>query len=159
MSHEVPDTAVDETDRHILQQLWQNGRMSNKDLASAVGIPPSTCLLRVRRLVSRNIIRGFHADINPDLLGRPLQAMVSVQLKVHTKEVNDRFMSKLVQLPGVLSVALMAGKDDYLVHVASATPSTIKEFVLNSITSDPAVAKSYTRLIFQHVTVGGAWRK
>jgi DNA-binding Lrp family transcriptional regulator len=150
---------VDDVDRRILRALWQNGRATNKDVAAAVGIPPSTCLLRIRRLVDNHVIKGFHADIDAAMLGRPLQAMVSVQMKVHTREENNRMLTKLVSLPGVISVSLMAGDDDYLVHVAAVSPEGLSNFVLDKITSDPAVAGTHTRLVFRHVQVGAAWRE
>lgn len=159
MPNEISEVRIDEIDRRILGVLWRNGRATNKDIAAEVGIPASTCLMRVRRLVEQRIIRGFHADIDGALLGRPLQAMISVQLKVHTREENDRFLRKMVGLPGVVSVSLMAGNDDYLVHIASASPEALSNFVLNSITSDPAVAGTHTSLVFRHVVAGGAWRR
>lgn len=158
MSNNVPQIELDDIDRKLLRLLWQDGRASNKDLATAVGIPPSTCLLRVRRLVQNKVIRGFHADLDTALLGRPLQAMLAVQLQVHTRAENDRILNKLVGLPGVISVSLMAGDDDYLVHVAAPSPEELSNFVLDRITSDPAVAATHTRLVFRHVAAGGAWR-
>lgn len=159
MPNGIPDIKIDDIDRRILNALWRNGRATNKDIAAEVGIPPSTCLLRVRRLADQRVIRGFHAEIDSGLLGRPLQAMLSVQLKVHTREENDRFLRKMVGLPGVISVSLMAGEDDYLVHLAASTPEALSNFVLDSITSDPAVANTHTRLVFRHVAAGGAWRE
>lgn len=159
MTIQNSEVVIDDVDRRILSVLWRSGRTSNKDLAEEVGIPASTCLMRVRRLVEQRVIRGFHADIDSSLLGRPLQAMISVQLKVHTREDNDRFLQKMVELPGVISVSLMAGNDDYLLHVVAATPESLSNFVLDSITSDPVVAGTRTSLIFRHVSAGGAWRE
>ncbi|MFT4212865.1 MAG: Lrp/AsnC family transcriptional regulator [Microbacterium sp.] len=148
---------IDDIDRKILAILRRNGRATNKDIAAEVGIPASTCLLRVRRLVETRIVRGFHADIDSGMLGRPMQAMLSVQLKVHTRAENDRFLKKMLGLPGVISVALMAGDDDYLVHIAAASPAALSDFVLDCVTSDPAVAGTHTRLVFKHVPAAGDW--
>ncbi|MBF6394161.1 winged helix-turn-helix transcriptional regulator, partial [Nocardia farcinica] len=69
---------LDDVDRILLDELARDGRMTNNALAAAAGIAPSTCLGRVRSLVERGVIRGFHADIDPAALGRSLQAMISV---------------------------------------------------------------------------------
>lgn len=158
MPNNIPEPRLDETDLHILQILRRDGRATNKDIAAAVGIPQSTCLLRIKRLVDSRIIRGFHADIDTAKLGLPLQAMVSVQLKTHTREENDRFLRKATRLPGVLSTSLMAGDDDYLLHVAAPDPEALSNFVLDSVTSDAGVAGSHTRLVFKHVRGVGDWR-
>jgi DNA-binding Lrp family transcriptional regulator len=157
MPNENSEVKIDDIDRRILSVLWRSGRASNKDLAEEVGIPASTCLMRVRRLVEQRVIRGFHADINASLLGRPLQAMISVQLKVHTREENNRFLQKMVRMPGVISVSLMSGTEDYLLHVAASSPEALSDFVLDAVTSDPAVAGTQTSLVFRYVAAGGAW--
>lgn len=157
MSVSMTAPKLDDVDRRILDVLWRHGRATNKDIAATVGIPASTCLMRVRRLVEQKVIRGFHADIDAAMLGRPLQAMLSVQLKAHSRVENDRFLQKVVSLPGVISVSLMAGDDDYLVHVAASTPEALSNFVLDQITSDPAVGGTHTRLVFRHVSASGAW--
>lgn len=157
MRNGVTETRIDDVDRRILSVLWRQGRATNKDIAAQVGIPASTCLLRVRRLIETGVVRGFHADIDSGLLGRPLQAMVSVKLAVHTREENDRFFKRMVKTPGVISVSLIAGDQDYLLHVAAASPQALSDFVLDSITSDPAVADTHTRLVFRHLPGDGAW--
>ncbi len=71
-------TVVDDIDRKILQVLANDARIPNNALAAVVGVAPSTCLSRMRSLVAGGAIRGFHADIDPAALGRPLR-MVSVE--------------------------------------------------------------------------------
>lgn len=72
---------LDDVDRRILALLNADARMPNSALAEAVGIAPSTCHGRVRRLQDIGVIRGFHADIDPAAIGLPLQAMISVSLQ------------------------------------------------------------------------------
>src|ERR1700709_2317688 len=76
----VPPPVLDDGDRRILGVLAANGRTPNNALAATVGIAPSTCLGRVRALQAYGAIRGFHADIDPAALGRPLQAMIAVRV-------------------------------------------------------------------------------
>src|SRR5271169_768807 len=76
---------LDEIDQHIVRELARDARLANNALSERVGIAPSTCLGRVRSLRERGVIRGYHADVDPAALGRPLQAMIAVRLQGHAR--------------------------------------------------------------------------
>jgi DNA-binding Lrp family transcriptional regulator len=76
---------LDEVDLRILDALMRDGRLANNVLAARAGIAPSACHARVRALRSAGVLRGYHADVDLTALGRPLQAMVSVQLQAATR--------------------------------------------------------------------------
>ncbi|MCX4686999.1 Lrp/AsnC family transcriptional regulator [Kitasatospora purpeofusca] len=147
-AHRAP---VDDIDRAILRVLAENARTPNNALAEAVGIAPSTCLTRVRTLRERGIIRAFRTEIDPAAIGLPLQAMISVRLRAHTREQNESFRSTAPDLPGVLAVFHMAGSDDYLLHVGVAGPEELRDFVVDHLTTHPAVAQTRTNLIFEQI--------
>ncbi|MDY0811676.1 Lrp/AsnC family transcriptional regulator [Kitasatospora purpeofusca] len=147
-AHRAP---VDDVDRAILRVLAENARTPNNALAEAVGIAPSTCLARVRALRERGIIRAFRTEIDPAAIGLPLQAMISVRLRAHTREQNESFRGSAPELPGVLAVFHMAGSDDYLLHVGVAGPEELRDFVVDHLTTHPAVAQTRTNLIFEQI--------
>ena len=142
---------VDRTEGAILEALQRNARISNKELADQVGIAPSTCLERVRRLRERGVIRGFHADIDPGLVGRPMQALIAVRLRVHNRESIDAFQRHITELADSLAVYHVGGADDYLVHVAVPDTAALRELVVEDFTARPEVAHVETRLIFELV--------
>src|SRR6478672_8680363 len=107
----------DEVDLRILRVLAEDARIPNNALAERVGIAPSTCLGRVRALRERGVIRGYHADIDPAAIGRPLQAMIAVRLQADSRGHLRSFVAGMVRLPEVLNVFFLAGKDDFLLHV------------------------------------------
>ncbi|WP_406091352.1 Lrp/AsnC family transcriptional regulator [Kitasatospora purpeofusca] len=147
-AHRAP---VDDIDRAILRVLAENARTPNNALAEAVGIAPSTCLARVRTLRERGIVRAFRTEIDPAAIGLPLQAMISVRLRAHTREQNESFRSTAPDLPGVLAVFHMAGSDDYLLHVGVAGPEELRDFVVDHLTTHSAVAQTRTNLIFEQI--------
>ncbi|MBF6327051.1 Lrp/AsnC family transcriptional regulator [Nocardia transvalensis] len=142
---------LDDVDRILLDELARDGRMTNNALAAAAGIAPSTCLGRVRSLVERGVIRGFHADIDPAALGRSLQAMISVRVHANARPQLAAFGEQLATLDEVLNVYFIAGADDYLIHVATADTEELRLFVLEHLSAHPAVARTETILIFEHV--------
>ncbi|MGH3326745.1 MAG: Lrp/AsnC family transcriptional regulator [Streptomycetales bacterium] len=150
----MPNTqphVLDGVDRTILRILTRDGRIPNSTLAEAVGIAPSTCLARVRTLRERGIIRGFHADLDLSAVGMPIQAMIAVRLRTNSREQVDAFRTAASRLPGVLALFHVGGENDYLMHVAAATPDALREFVLNHITAYPAVRHAETHLVFEHL--------
>jgi DNA-binding Lrp family transcriptional regulator len=81
---------VDALDRAILRRLQQDGRQTNRDLAEAVGIAPSTALERTRALRARGVITGVHAAVDPTALGRSVQALVGVRIRPQSRERSSR---------------------------------------------------------------------
>ena len=141
---------LDEVDRHIVRELARDARTPNNALAERVGIAPSTCLGRVRSLRERGVIRGYHADVDPAALGRPLQAMIAVRLQGHARGHIRSFVAGVAGLPEVLNVFFLAGKDDFLLHVAAASTSSLRDFV-ERLSSNADVSYTETSLIFEHI--------
>lgn len=142
---------LDGVQQRILAGLQANARMTNRALASLVGLAPSSTLSRVRDLEDRRIIRGYHAEVDLEALGRPIQAMVMVSL-VHTDEATvEGFMEAVHAMPEVVSVFLIGGKEDALVHVAVPDVQWLRQTVLSKISGLPSVAEERTSLIFEHV--------
>jgi DNA-binding Lrp family transcriptional regulator len=144
---------LDEVDLELVRLLAADGRMPNNALAEATGIAPSTCLARVRALRDRGVIRGFHADVDLGALGQPLQAMIAIRIGTHSREDADHFRAQATRLPGVLALFHVSGANDYLLHVAVASSDALRDFVLDHLTTDPAVVHAETSLIFEHVRV------
>jgi DNA-binding Lrp family transcriptional regulator len=142
---------LDEVDRRLLRELVADARIPNNALAERVGIAPSTCLGRVRALRERGVIRGYHADVDPAALGRPIQAMISVRLQSHARGHIPAFMAKIATLPEVLNVFFLGGADDFHVHIAATSTDNLREFVVVNLSGDPDVALTETNLIFDHI--------
>ena len=141
---------LDEVDRALLEALQKNARMSNKELAELVGLAPSTSLERLRRLRERGILRGFHADVDLAEIGRPIQALVAVRLRIHDRSQIDAFHRHAVAMPESLAVFHVTGSDDYLIHVAVGGTEDLRAVVLD-LTARPEVDHVETRLIFEFV--------
>jgi DNA-binding Lrp family transcriptional regulator len=141
---------LDDIDRRIVRELARDARIANNALAERVGIAPSTCLGRVRSLRERGVIRGYHADVDPAALGMPLQAMVAVRLQSHARSRIRAFVTEVAGLPEVLNVYFLAGKDDFLLHVAAASTATLRDFV-ETLSANPDVSYTETSLIFEHL--------
>lgn len=145
---------LDAVDYAIVRALAANARLPNNALAEVAGVAPSTCLARVRALRERGVIRGYHADIDPAALGRPLQAMIAVRLQMHARGHISDFMLRLARLPEVINVFFLGGANDFLVHIAAAGTENLREIVLENLSGNPDVALTDTSIIFEHVRTG-----
>jgi DNA-binding Lrp family transcriptional regulator len=146
---------LDDVDRRILNALHDDARIPNSVLADVVGIAPSTCHGRLRRLQDIGVIRGFYTDVDPAAIGRPLQAMISVSLQSHARGRIRHFIREIRKLPQVIDVYFLAGADDFILHVAAHGTEDLRSFVVENLNADPDVAGTQTSLIFEHLR-GGA---
>ncbi|WP_375500005.1 Lrp/AsnC family transcriptional regulator [uncultured Jatrophihabitans sp.] len=146
--------ALDDVDRTLLRALAADARMPNNALAQRAGVAPSTCLGRVRALRERGVIRGYHADVDPAALGRPIQAMISVRLQSHARGHIPDFMARIAELPEVLNVFFLGGADDFYVHIAATSTENLRDFVVINLSGNADVALTETNLIFDHIRAG-----
>ncbi len=144
---------LDGVDRRILATLHADARISNSALADAVGIAPSTCHGRVRRLQDiGGVIRGFYTDIDPAAIGLSLQAMISVSLQSNARGKILSFIEHIRRKPQVMDVYFLAGgADDFIIHVAARDTDDLRSFVVENLNSDSDVAGTQTSLIFEHL--------
>ncbi|MEU8662085.1 Lrp/AsnC family transcriptional regulator [Actinoplanes philippinensis] len=143
---------MDELDARIIGLLQSDARLSNRELARRLGIAPSTCLERVRALTRQGVIRGYHADIDPAALNRGVQAMVSVQVRPLSRAVIDTFKASAGKMPEVLHVFVLAGGDDFLLHIGVPDLDAMHAFLLDRLSKRREVAGFRTSVIFQQVS-------
>ena len=142
--------ALDRIDFGILDALQRNARLSNKELAARVGLAPSSCLERMRKLERGGILRGYGAEVNPSAYGIGLQALMFIRLKDLHHQVVESYRDHLLTIPEVLSVFLISGEHDYLAHLAVRDADHLRRVGLEKITVRPEVGHVETILIFEH---------
>ncbi|MCA9751580.1 MAG: Lrp/AsnC family transcriptional regulator [Gemmatimonadetes bacterium] len=140
---------LDRIDARIVAELANEGRQSNKELAAKIDLAPSSCLERVRRLRATGVLRGFHADVDPEALGIGIQAMVAIRLHQHSAELARGFLDYARTLPEVLWAAHLAGENDYLLQVGVHDVAHLRDFTLDRLTARDEVAHVETALIFE----------
>jgi len=110
----------------------------------------------VRALREAGVIRGYHADVDPAALGRPLQALIAVRLRPGARGRIREFTDRIRARPEVRNVYFLAGADDFLLDVATADSLAMRDFVVDQLSAFAEVASTETNLIFDHVR-GDTW--
>ncbi|MGE0220560.1 Lrp/AsnC family transcriptional regulator [Mycolicibacterium sp.] len=141
---------MDELDSAIVAALQADGRRTNRDLAAALGVAPSTTFERLRALRARGVVTGVHASVDLARMGRPVQGMVTVRLRPQTRKVIQEFRDFVLGLPETLQVFVTTGTEDLLVHVAVPSTEALRDFVLDSVTTRREVAGVRTDVVFDH---------
>jgi Lrp/AsnC family transcriptional regulator, leucine-responsive regulatory protein len=152
----VESSAIDSVDRAILKQLQAEGRLSNLELADRVGLSPSPCLRRVRRLEVSGVIAGYRAVIDPTAVDRGFQVLVHVTMEVRDRAATmEAFEARVAELDEVIECRRMFGDPDYLLWVAAADLAAYEELYMTKLVGLPGVARTVSQLTMKTVKPGG----
>jgi DNA-binding Lrp family transcriptional regulator len=140
--------ALDRTDSELIRLLQNNAWMSNKQMAAAVRLAPSTCHERIRNLRASGVIRGAHAEVDPRAIGLGLEALAFIKLANYQRAVIDQFMSDMESIPEVRSVFLVNGRYDVIIHLAVKDIDHLRNLGLDRITSQSVVVNIETSIVY-----------
>ena len=142
---------LDATDRRILGTLQKRGRISNAELAEAVGLSPSGCHRRVALLEEAGIIREYVALLDPRKLGLPTTVFVEITLSGQADEVLEAFEREVAKIPAVMECHLMAGTADYLLKVTAADTEDFAQIHRRHLARLPGVAQMHSSFALRTV--------
>jgi len=143
---------LDRIDKHILQELQQNGRLSNLELADKVGLSASPCLRRVRQLEETGLINGYVTLLNASKLGLKLMALVQISMYRHTPDRFEHFEAAIKAYPQVLECILITGQSaDYQLKVLVKDMEEYQDFLLNHITRIAGVTDVHSSFVLRQV--------
>lgn len=130
---------LDTLDYAIIDQLQVNGRISNLDLASEVGLSPAPCLRRVRRLEAEGVIAGYRAVIDQEKLGRRLEVTAAVEVRSTDTQTIAEFERAVVAFDEVVEVRKVFGNPDYFLRIVVRDVEEYEQFQMQRLTALPAV--------------------
>jgi DNA-binding Lrp family transcriptional regulator len=140
---------IDKFTNQILQELKNDGRISNIDLADKVGLSPSACLRRVQELERQGVIKGYRAIIDNRKLGKGFSAFVTVGLSIHTKDSQRAFEQAITNSDEVLECHNVTGSFEYILRVDTADLLAYKVFHTDVLGDLPQVATISTHVIME----------
>ncbi|MEE9328637.1 MAG: Lrp/AsnC family transcriptional regulator [Parvularculaceae bacterium] len=124
---------LDQIDRKILHHLQENARITNADLADKVGLSPTPCLRRLRRLENDGIIKGYHTEIDCEALGIGVTVIIMVKLEREDEASLRNFEKEFTERPEVMECYLVTGKFDYYIRVLIPTLSAYETFLSETL--------------------------
>lgn len=142
---------LDRIDLKILDTLQREGRLPITELAERIGLSPSPCTERVRRLERSGVITGYHAKVDPHALGRPLLVFVELTLATKSEEIFAKVKRELQLVPEVLECHLVSGGFDYLVKARLSQMNDYRQLLGKMLKKIPVPAQSHSYVVMEEV--------
>ena len=137
--------SIDDVDRAILENLREDGRLSNVALADRVHLTPGPCLRRVQRLEADGVILGYAAQVSPEALGRAFEVILDVDLTAYDRGTVEHFETTVAAFDEVIELNRLFGSPDYFVRVAVSDLEAYEHFLTEQIITIPGVSKISSR--------------
>ena len=142
---------MDAIDHKIIRALQQDARLTNQDLSARVGLSPSPCLRRVRKLEQDGILAGYTALVDQEKIGLPINVFVNIRLEKPSAGTIHAFEKAIENIDAVVECYLMTGNRDYLLHVVSSDLKSYEHLVRDRLTTIPGVLSLESSFAFGQV--------
>ena len=140
---------LDDIDRRIVAALQAEGRLPMVDLAEKVGLSPTPCQRRVKRLEEDGVIARYTALVSPQAMGLGLQALVQVTLDDHSEKTVAAFEAAIRARPEVVACYAVTGDMDFQVHVLAPDLASFSEFAMKALLRMPGVRGTRSSFIMR----------
>lgn len=147
MDIEQANQTYDETDLAILTQLQEDATITNAELAKRIGLSPSACLGRTKRLKETGVIKRLTATLDEQKVGLEVVTFVFITLSPHDRSTTETFLTHIRGLANVQECYNISGKYDYLLKVVSPSISHYRNFVIDTLIEVPGVGKVETTVV------------
>jgi Lrp/AsnC family leucine-responsive transcriptional regulator len=154
-SHEVAEPSLDTIDRKIVSTLQDDGRRSNVEVADAVGLSPSPCLRRIKRLEAEGVIRGYRAVLDRKTVGLGLTVFVEIRVEKHSKENAKQQQALLSAMPEVVSCHMVSGLADFLAEVVVPDLAAYEQFLTDKLLALPMVSDVRSNFVIREIKSAG----
>lgn len=145
---------LDAIDRRIVAALQADGRLSNADLAERVGLSPSPCLRRVKRLEREGYIEGYRAVLRRDQIGLCLTVFVGVKIEGHANDKAVAFEQAVTALPEVIACHMVSGEVDYLLEVVAPDLDYYRSFLVGKLLELSVIREVRSNIAIQTLKSG-----
>lgn len=147
---------LDRIDKKILITLQHNGRLSNGELADAIGLSPSQCSRRRVRLEEEGYIEGYHARVARHHSGFDITCLIAVSLASHNPDNAVKLAALLKSLPEVLEAYSLTGEMDYMIKVVTTDLQSLSRFISDTLLAHEAVSHVKTTVVLDIIKDTGA---
>ena len=144
-------TDLDALDIRILNILQENARITTLELAEQVGLSPTPCARRVKRLEDDGLIQRYVTLLDEKKAGLDLSVFISVRLRNQTAETIDKFDRSVRSMPEITECYLVTGAHDYLLHLRVADVEALRDFLRERLVTIEGIAEAQTSIVLDKV--------
>lgn len=142
---------LDQLDIQILSILQLNGKVSNIALSKKIGLSPGPTLERVKKLEKLNIIKGYHAQLNPDILGVGFTALMQLSLASQHEEAIEGFKLKIQEIDEITECYQLAGNFDYQLKVMVNDIPTFEKLLREKLSKIEEIRQMQTMVVIAKI--------
>jgi Lrp/AsnC family leucine-responsive transcriptional regulator len=146
---------LDAIDSRIIAALQADGRLSNVELADRIGLSPSPCLRRVKRLERDGYIEAYRAVLQRSRAGLGLTVFVEVKISAHANAQAEAFQEAVAALPEIVACHMVSGAAEYLLEVVVPDLEHYQRFLVGKLLSLPIVREVRSNIAIQTLKAGG----
>ena len=150
----MPRLALDAIDRRIVAEMQADARLSNVELAERVGLSPSPCLRRVKRLEREGYIIGYRAVLRRDRVGLGFSVFIAVKIEGHANERALKFEDAVTAMPEVIACHLVSGEADYLLEAVVPDLEHYQRFLIDKLLNQPMVREVRSNIAINTLKAG-----
>ena len=150
----MPKNELDAIDCRIVSALQADGRLSNIDLADRIGLSPSPCLRRVKRLEREGYIEAYRAVLQRDRVGLGFSVFVGVKIDGHANELALGFEKAVVAMPEVVACHMVSGESDYFLEIVVPDLDHYRRFLVDKLLDLPIVREVRSNIAIQTLKAG-----
>ncbi len=150
----MPNLDLDAIDRRIIAALQADGRLSNVQLAERVGLSPSPCLRRLKRLEREGYIEGYRAVLRRGRVGLGLTVFVGVKIDGHANDRAEAFQEVIINMPEIIACHLVAGDVDYLLEVVVPDLEHYQQYLVGKLLNLSIIREVRSNIAIQTLKAG-----
>lgn len=150
----MPDIDLDAIDRRIVAELQADGRLTNVQLAERVGLSPSPCLRRVKRLEREGFIEGYRASLRRGRIGLGFSVFLSVKIDGHANDRALAFEKAIAAMPEVIACHMVSGEADYFLEVVVPDLADYQRFLVDKLLNLTIVREVRSNIAIQTLKAG-----
>ena len=150
----MPKSDMDAIDRRIIVELQADARLTNVELADRIGLSPSPCLRRVKRLEREGYIEGYRAALRRERVGLGFSVFVGVKIDGHANAVALGFEKTIAALPEVVACHLVSGESDYFLEVVVPDLEHYQQFLVGKLLTLSIVKEVKSNIALQTIKAG-----
>jgi|SRR5579883_1349074 len=150
----MPNQDLDAIDRRIIAALQADGRLSNVDLADRIGLSPSPCLRRVKRLERDGHIEAYRAMLGRNRIGLGLTVFVGVKIESHANDRAEAFQEAVIAMPEIIACHLVAGDVDYLLEVVVPDLDHYQRYLVDKLLNLSIIREVRSNIAIQTLKAG-----
>ena len=150
----MPTAPLDDFDRKIISELQADGRLSNVDLAARIGLSPSPCLRRVKRLEREGYIDSYRATLDRTRVGLGFTVFLGVRIEGHANDRAEGFEQAVLQMREVIACHMVSGTVDYLLEVVVPDLPHYQKFLIDKLLALPIVREVQSSIALNTLKAG-----